>query len=304
MDRYEPMIKLLGSGGQGQVYEVKRKSDGKIIALKVITSDNFQISEFTKKEVEILKKLSEPKCNPFIICYYGTYYDKNKVLIEMELVRGTDMLDFVNQARTKEELYYYLLLIAKDLAKGLEYIHSKGVIHNDIKLENILIDTFYVPRIIDFGLGCQTEKKNYCSFAGGSPFYIAPEFFADNSNDKRDAATDMWALGITLFTAAHGYFPYKPQSENIQDLFQAIINDLPEKSITGNVRLDTIINGLLSKNPQARLTSSEMLKLLEVIPRPASIKVPLIGKGQKGDTIIIRTDKKNIRDSLLRFTLL
>ncbi|GAH16449.1 unnamed protein product, partial [marine sediment metagenome] len=186
IDDYE-LVKKIGEGTYGKVYKVKRKSDNKTIALKVINIPvgNDELIDISKKEVEYLKTLSFPECNPFIICYYDSYYDpiSRDFLIEMEYIEGTDMFDFIlesNNKNTKEIYYYFLLLIAKDIAKGLKYIHSKNIIHNDIKLENIMINPKYTPKIIDFGLACHTKyNKNvgkYCESDGGTPSYVSPEY--------------------------------------------------------------------------------------------------------------------------------
>ncbi|GAH09601.1 unnamed protein product, partial [marine sediment metagenome] len=183
--------------------------------------------------------LSFPECNPFIICYYNSYYDPStrQFLIEMEYIDGEDMFNFVLDSGEKNnsELHYYLLLLmTKDLAKGLKYIHSKNILHNDIKLENVMIDRNYVPRIIDFGLACHTLFKEhlgqYCDSVGGTPDYIAPEFF---KLKMRTPATDMWALGILLYIAVMKEYPYG-ENYNVQDLFYKIENNKAPKINTSN----------------------------------------------------------------------
>jgi len=275
MENYE-ILKTLGSGAQGTVFQAKRKSDNKEIALKVITSSDPVLTRLAKQEINLLKSLSDPVCYQFVVCYYGSFSIGDKLFIEMEFIKGTDMLEFIQQFKTPEEVNYFTLLIAKDLGHGLNYIHGKGIIHNDIKFENIMIDEKYVPKLIDFGLACQTNKVGrfgaYCNFQGGTPDYIPPEFFV---SDNRNSATDMWALGIVLFGAGNGHFPFPP-TNNIEELFVYIQTKSVLKSKSGNPQLDNIVNRLLVKDPGARLTANEMLQLLEDIPRPANVTRPVV----------------------------
>lgn len=271
------IIDKLGRGQFGMVYKAKRNTDGKLIALKVIDVNpgDEKLVEVSKKEVQYLKELSTPSCNPFVICYYGSHWnpDTRQFFIEMEYIDGKEMFDFVLESRAKnnpEVHQYLLLLIAKDLAQGLKYIHSNNVLHNDIKLENIMIDGSYTPRIIDFGLSCNAYKGSmgkYCQATGGTPWYIAPEFF---SKKTRTPGTDMWALGVTLYTAAMGKYPYDVDKgpDAIQRLFNKIIYEEPTTLNTNNTQLNNIVNGLLNKNPDNRYTADDVIRKLQIIPKP------------------------------------
>ncbi len=276
------IIKKLGSGVYGTVYEAIRNSDKKLIALKVIDipDNDPKLIEETKKEIEYLKRLSKPECNPFVICYYASYHDpqRNKILIEMELIEGNTMKIYLNNLwrdKPKEMVYYYLLLIANDIAKGLKYTHDKGIIHNDIKLDNIMIDNKNVPRIIDYGLSCFSTKgfiiKQYCNSTGGTPKYIAPEIL---KNNERYPASDMWALGIALYIGATNGYPYNlPKPTSIKVLFNIIKTGEPNKLNTSNQQLNDLVNGLLVKNYKKRLTSDQVLAMLQNIPKPGSVQI-------------------------------
>ncbi len=268
MKDYE-IMQTLGKGGFGVVYKVKRKSDGKIIALKVMDinpSDEKKINN-AKKEVELLKTLSEPECNPFVICYYDSSYDEkdSKFLIEMEYVDGMNMADFVKLIRNDKIRYYYLLLIARDIAQGLKYIHSKNIIHRDIKLENIIIekDTF-IPKIIDFGLSC-FEKS--CKGISGTAFYMSPELLNEG---KIFPASDMWALGVTLFRGAMGKTPFGGADR--MEVYKNIKNGNRRNITTTNELLNFIIRHLLIYNIYMRRTPDQIIKLTDNIEKPEEAK--------------------------------
>lgn len=315
LDDYD-VLDILGQGQFGKVYKVKRKDadlETPPIALKTIdiNPDQTDIIETTKNEVEILKELSIPECNPFVICYYGSsHYDTvvegkpvTRFLIEMELIDGEEMADYVTKLwdeKSKEMVYYYLLLIGKDILQGLAYTHDNDIIHNDIKLKNIMIDKENVPRIVDYGLSCTVVgtkewgryESKYCKSNGGTPDYVPPEFFI---KDVRLPASDLWALGISLYIAAtkNGY-PYSEVDDDIgiQELFRIIRDGEPTKLNTDNQQLNDLVNGLLTKDPAKRLTAAKGLEMLENIPKPDSGRVP----APKIETSQIKTDLGSFRD--------
>jgi len=298
------IITQLGKGSFGEVFKAIRKSDGKVIALKTIDTDRYENDLLTiMTEVNTLKKLSDPDCNPFVVCYYGSYHDElnEKYLIEMEYIDGVEMVDFVSdRSFTDEEYYYYLLLIARDIAKGLEYVHQKGIIHNDIKLPNIIIqkDT-YIPKIIDFGLSCSSHggpkytKSNYCIKKGGTPLYFSPEYA--NRIGLKLPASDMWALGAMIYKAATGKFVFDVKT--IDQLYYKLKGaDVPRLETT-NVLLNNIVNNLLVRDPVLRLKPSEVVNNIDKkIVRPKSIKTRL-----ESDTIPVneRTMTKDIEAVIL-----
>ena len=289
LDDYD-ILATLGKGAFGVVYKVRRKDaepSSPPIALKVVDINPSQkhVVTATENEIEKLVKLASPTCNPFVICYYGSsHYDTiipgrevTRFLIEMELIEGEEMSDYVDRLwdeKDSDTVYYYLLLIAKDILKGLRYTHNKNIIHNDIKLENIMIDKNNVPRIVDYGLACGvagTQEWNryeskYCKNNGGTPDYIAPEFF---TLGVRLPASDLWALGIVLYIAAtKDEYPFNiGEYDTIQEIFYKIRTQTPAKLNTSNSQLNDLVNGLLEKDPAKRLTGDDALYMLKTIQK-------------------------------------
>ena len=138
------IIEQVGKGAQGTVYKARRLWDGKIVALKVL-SIMPETPEYNAaiKEMEILEQISKPECNLFLSCYYGHGFDNQngKLLVEMEYIDGPTMDDYTIKLYNtdKEKLYRHLLLITKDLTNGLSYVHNRGLLHNDVKPQNIII---------------------------------------------------------------------------------------------------------------------------------------------------------------------
>lgn len=158
-------ISQLGLGNFGSVWKVTRKDDpeNRVIALKIVYLPNDKAVIEAEKEIDILKKLTP--CNPSVVCYYGSKKTKTSevgrpiIFIEMEYIEGETLTKFAEKYRVMRDvnLYKHLVAIAKDLGKGMKFLHDKGIIHRDIKPDNIMIDTsksFPQPKLIDVGLGC------------------------------------------------------------------------------------------------------------------------------------------------------
>jgi serine/threonine-protein kinase len=272
------ITKTLGSGAYGTVYEAINL-EGRKIALKVINipSDNPSFIKHTEQELKNLQKLSVPFCNPHVICYYGGYVDDNKFLIEMELIQGIELDKFVNRlkkTKSPQMVYYYLLLIAKDIADGLKFSHEKGIIHNDIKPSNIMVDKNNVLKIIDYGMSCYSPsvRNKECVRSGGTPYYMAPEYIAKNMISY--PVSDMWSLGITLYYLATNTYPFQyTGNESNFEIFYITEDRVPAELNTSNPQLNNLVNGLLVKDPAKRLTASAVIKMLNVIPRPMDIDI-------------------------------
>lgn len=272
------IINELGRGNYGEVYKAIRLSDNKLIALKILTVDSGKTNLVTIiNEANFLKRLAQPECNPFVICYYGSSYIKleNRFLIEMELVEGQTMKEYVSylwSEKSPDMVYYYLLLIAKDIIQGIKHTHENGIIHNDIKEENIMIDKQNIPHIIDYGFGCSIVmdryETEYCKSRSGTAYYAPPEYVIQN---RRYPVSDMWALGIALYrSATNGNYPFKLMPKiSERKLLKIIGLDEAAKLETTNQQLNNLVNGLLVKDPQDRLNHRQALCMLSIIHKPS-----------------------------------
>ncbi len=271
------LIKKIGQGAQGSVWKAIRISDNKTIALKMMRVYNDTSFETAKNEIDKLKELSQP-CHNNVVCYYGYGYDKDghNALIEMEYIEGEDLHDYSRKFREEnnyDKLYKHLLLITKDLIKGLIHIHKQNIIHNDIKPGNIMIDTNMVPKIVDFGLSCSThtecnlgsdsgKKSICCTGMTGTPEFSSPEMY---STETRYPESDIWSLGMSLYYASTGKYPYTYRSSKpgLREIYQTITDNDPKKLVTNNELLNTIVNKSLTRDPSKRITGSEINDLLK-----------------------------------------
>jgi len=207
LDRYEP-LEFLGEGGFAKVFKVKRKKDGKIIALKIPRIDE-KTSGLFLREVAAWYNLNHEN----IVKLHGA--DILPVpYLEMEFVEGAEVDGKL--ARTLEELPKPVdeekaLRFIGGIARGLAHAHSKGIIHRDLKPGNVLLKADLTPKITDWGLAKISARSSLSGFSGYSPLYAAPEQI-DDSFGEPDERTDIYQLGLIFYELLTGELPYRATS--------------------------------------------------------------------------------------------
>ena len=272
------LIKVIGSGFFGKVYEATRLSDNKSIALKVVRIDpnNPDSLEDLKREVTILSKISDPVCQPYLVCFLGYKYleDQNVFLIEMNMVQGNTLSSFSNTYRGTQKFTKYLLLIMKDIIKAIQYLHQNNIIHNDIKPDNIIIDANLTPVLVDMGVACldsnvcaldtpqgSDKTKKCCLGVKGPNMYLSPETIATKGAYFKES--DVWGLGLTFYVIVNREFPFDiGPIASAKRMINAIRTEEPKKLRSGNEVLDHIVNRALDKNINTRITLAEISDIL------------------------------------------
>ena len=188
-----------------------------------------------------------------IVRILETIETSNYILIIMENVNGGDLLSFVKKRTKLNEKT--AKIIFKQLIISLKYIHSKGIIHRDIKLDNILIDLHNNIKICDFGVGKNYQNNEKFMDQCGTPAYIAPEILQNEGYEG--PPVDIWSAGVVLYAMLSGNVPFK--GNNIKDLQYNIIsgnfhmiNDISNDA-------QNIIMRLLNVDPNKRITIDEIL---------------------------------------------
>ncbi len=264
------LVEVIGRGFFGKVWKAVRLSDNKTVALKVIQisiDPKIDMLKNLQREVSILKKISTPRCQPFLVCFNSYQYlpDTNEFLIDMNLIVGKNLLEYSNSV-SGDIKYKHLLLIMKDITKALLYLHNNGIIHNDVKPDNILIDANKTPILVDFGVSCfdtsvcllDNTTAPCCKDVQGPNKYISPETIKTKAYFTQ---SDIWSLGLTFYVVSSGVYPFDIGT-GIQELFDRILKD-PVKLQTGNEVLDYIVNRSLDKNPVTRISLEEINKILD-----------------------------------------
>ncbi|RME87796.1 MAG: hypothetical protein D6785_01580, partial [Planctomycetota bacterium] len=257
-NRYK-IIRELGKGGMGEVYLVKDLlRDGEELALKMLFTGSLSPAnlEFFKYEFKVLTELSHP--NLVKVYDYGTIQKEKRHFFTSQFVDGCDLF-MATQNASLSEIYDIFVQILR----GLAYIHSKGIIHHDIKVNNILV-TRNRPRqakIVDFGLVGEhrlQEKKTNSKTIRGTLGYLAPELIQGTKVDHR---IDLYALGITFYFILTRRLPYEsPSATDVlrQHLFKRPISirELNPKVPPG---LERIVLKLMEKKAERRYLSANQV---------------------------------------------
>ena len=253
------IIKSIGQGGMAKIYLAYQPSVKREVAIKVLASDLQENASFVNrfaKEVEVIAHLQHPQ----IIPVYDFGKQDDELYIVMAYMRGATLAERIDNAPKglpdKETIRLMDLI-----CEGLDYAHSKGVVHRDLKPNNILMDENNHPYIADFGLAKLTEGKLELTntMMTGTAAYMAPEIAQSGKSTKR---ADIYALGIILFEMLTGRLPF--QGETPYKMFSAHINkpvpnirkfrpDLPQA-------VQAVIEKTLAKNPVNRFeTAGQMI---------------------------------------------
>lgn len=287
--RYE-IIKKLGEG-RSKVFLCKDTDTSKLVAMKVLENvkDNLEVKTF-KDEYRTLNKLSHPN---IIKCFdSGTFLEieeeginnklkKGSLYFTLEYFNGVPIFDF---PEVRKEIN--LLLIIKQIASALFYLHQSNYIFGDIKSENILVSqTSRGPevRLIDFGFTHIFSPTDEFETVGTAE-YLAPEILKSEICDHR---IDIYALGILLYKIVYQRFPFEQTSEI--DIFKAHIeNEFSFPQTNVSVRIIAALKKLLEKNPLDRYLSTLQLLLDLRIPLTKELKtewVPVNRFSEKVDAI-------------------
>ena len=251
---YEIQEKL-GEGTYGCVYKVLQKTTSFLRAVKAIKRKNVDSKSFSN-EIAVLKTLDHPN----IIKLFECYYDNNYYYMVEEYCSGGDLFDYIQKQKFFSERK--AAIIFKQLISAINHLHKKNIVHRDLKPENIVFiktnkkDDIFI-KIIDFGTSI-SFKQGHLTQELGTIYYIAPEVFKNNYNEK----ADIWSCGIILYTMLCGHPPFMGNNE--EKIKNKILNSkltFPSNEFK-NISQDAInfIKQLLDYNPDKRLSAEESLE--------------------------------------------
>ena len=208
--------KELGRGTFGKVRLAIHPKTGEKVAIKTIYKEKYEKLnlEYPPRELCIIKCLSHPN----IAQLYEIIQLNDRIHIVMEYVEGKSLADVIPREGIDEK---YARRIFREIIIAVEYIHSKNVVHRDLKLDNILLNSSSLNnpdeamiKIIDFGFSNSYDSNILMNTFCGTEEYAAPELL--RGTPYNGVAVDIWALGVILFTMVAGIFPFSSHFETLE----------------------------------------------------------------------------------------
>ena len=262
--------RFIGQGAFGKVNIGLNVLTGRIVAIKSFNKQKISMNNNENKkkilyETSLMQKLNHKN----VVKILELFETEKYMLIIMEYINCGNLFSFVKKRRKLSEKTSKFLF--RQIIQGIKYIHSKNIVHRDIKLENILIDLNNNIKICDFGISKIFENENNMILFDkcGTPMYMAPEILLSSKENGYFAKpVDIWAAGIALYIMLSGQLPFNIKNEKINSSKKNVNNKIlhfniihqqpkPIEKITDEAK--DLLNGLLNKNPMKRFTIEEIL---------------------------------------------
>jgi len=235
--------RLLGRGGMAQVYYGTDVGLNRPVAIKVIDERWREDEQFTARFISEAQTIATWRHDNIIQVYYAGNEDDLYYFV-MEYIDGEDLTDYMYIRHHKGELIPYenVISILQATASGLDYAHSKGVIHRDVKPSNIMMGSDNRVVLMDFGLALDIQKGTIGE-SFGTPHYIAPEQAQDASTAV--AQSDQYALGVIAYELLTGQVPFdNPSAMNVAIMH---MTEVPPNPSTINPKLTADVEHVLLK---------------------------------------------------------
>ena len=262
---------LIGVGGMANVYKATDVTDGKTVAVKVLREEFCDNEEFLrrfKNESKAIAMLSHPN----IIKVYDVCFSHKMQVIVMEYVDGITLKEYLEEQSPlswKETLHF-----TTQVLRALSHAHSKGIVHRDIKPQNVMLLPNAQIKITDFGIArfARSEARTLTDRAIGSVHYISPEQAQGEHTDQR---ADLYSVGVMLYEMLTGQLPFDADSPVSVALKQIEMEPPMPRSINPEIPegLEEITMRALQKDPEQRYQSAgEMLADIEEFKADPSVR--------------------------------
>jgi serine/threonine-protein kinase len=199
------ILEVLGEGGMGSVYRVQDVELDDVVALKILASktseDRTRGEQLLRQEIKLARAITHPN----VVRVHDLGEADGRGFLTMEFVTGTTLRQLLARSGGRLDLQPGLQ-IAKQICRGLQAVHDAGIVHGDLKPENIMVQPTGVVKLMDFGVARFAAAQGISRVAVGTPRYMSPEHARGAELDER---SDLYSLGVVLFEAATGRAPFE-----------------------------------------------------------------------------------------------
>ncbi|MCW8128844.1 MAG: serine/threonine protein kinase [Planctomycetota bacterium] len=271
--------RIVGSGATGTVYRAVN-SEGQDVALKILSS-RFVQDNLVSKMFEDGARAGLQIHHPHIVRTFDVGTHDGIPFVAFEFVHGVPLADQMRRAGAMTE--GQCIWVMRHMAQALRKLRMNGIVHQDIKPENILIDANGECKLSDLGFArVPLSQVNWARFSAGTPIYMSPEqALGSRGSSKVDHRSDLYSLGATIYHAITGQPPFTSKVE--EEILQG---HLKERPVAVNVRVPKVsmefaklIGRLLEKNPDHRYQTAEHLLLaLRIVNTPAEAPLVVVSR--------------------------
>uniref|UniRef100_A0AAY4BIG1 protein kinase C n=1 Tax=Denticeps clupeoides TaxID=299321 RepID=A0AAY4BIG1_9TELE len=248
------LIRVIGRGSYAKVLLVRLKKNDEVYAMKVVKKELVHDDEdidWVQTEKHVFKQAST---NPFLVGLHSCFQTESRLFLVIEYVNGGDLMFHMQRQRKlpEEHARFY----AAEICIALNFLHEKGIIYRDLKLDNVLLDHEGHIKLTDYGM-CKEGIRpgDTTSTFCGTPNYIAPEILR---GEDYGFSVDWWALGVLMFEMMAGRSPFdiitdNPDMNTEEYLFQVILEKPIRIPRSLSVKAAGVLKGFLNKDPKERL---------------------------------------------------
>ena len=267
--RYE-ILEIIGVGGMAVVYKAHDNQENRTVAVKILKPEFVSNEEFLrrfKNESKAIAMLSHPN----IVKVYDVSFGDLIQYIVMEYIEGITLKEYIEQRgslRWKDAVHFTIQIL-----KGLQHAHDKGIVHRDVKPQNIMVLPDGTIKVTDFGIArfARSDQRTITDKAIGSVHYISPE---QARGEKTDEKSDIYSLGVILYEMITGQMPFQAESAVSVAIMQLQREPKTPTEINGSIPmgLEQITMHAMQKNPERRYQSAaEMLCDLDAFRKDPAI---------------------------------
>ena len=274
-DRYE-ILELIGSGGMANVYKARCHRLNRLVAIKILKSDLADNADFRRRfrdESRAVAQLSHAN----IVSVYDVSTSGETEYIVMELIDGITLKQYMERRGRmdwRESLHFI-----SQIMRGLSHAHSRGIIHRDIKPQNIMVLRDGSVKVADFGIACLANaSQTLTQEALGSVHYISPE---QARGDRIDARSDIYSAGVVLYEMLTGRLPFEGDSAVSVAIQHLSSVPLAPRDIDPSIPepLELICMKAMNSDPDKRYpTADAMLEDLEKFRKDPTVDMDYIRK--------------------------